>query len=361
MLQEATEDPPSWLIVVGHYPIYSAGSHGDMSELSTYLLPLLIKYKVHAYVSGHDHISEHLRRDGIEYFVAGAGSMTDQLKYSSQADLVWSGVGYSAYASMEASVKELTMTYRDWNNTVRYSYTLTNPMYVPPIKPPAPGPIVPIEGDHGDHVEGSSGDSGDENVDINSVLNEDEGIDYNPAFVAAGSLVFLGCTGLLVYLYLHRTMKYSQQKQKNIKHDITYEKILSSMKMPPPSPSPSPRKFPSPIGTTYNKLAVQNPDNALEEGLAVNAIEQWKLGKSENHSNQSQLQSSLITAATTGSNTPTSSPVVRQLLRQPRQSIYANQHSSSISSASSSSDSDSPDPSPRGRTTNRYKNKYMSL
>ena len=48
MLKEATENPPSWLIVAGHYPVYSGGSNGDIAELSTYLLPLLIKYKVHA-------------------------------------------------------------------------------------------------------------------------------------------------------------------------------------------------------------------------------------------------------------------------------------------------------------------------
>ena len=52
---------PTWLLVVGHYPIFSRGEHGDISELKEYLLPLLIQYKVNAYLSGHDHISEHLQ------------------------------------------------------------------------------------------------------------------------------------------------------------------------------------------------------------------------------------------------------------------------------------------------------------
>lgn len=81
----ATEDP-TWLLVVGHYPIFSTGSYwfihsmiiclllvlkaaqcpfigekADNSELVTYLEPLLRKYQVHAYICGHDHISEHLR------------------------------------------------------------------------------------------------------------------------------------------------------------------------------------------------------------------------------------------------------------------------------------------------------------
>ena len=52
------------MVVVG-------GEHGDTSELITYLLPLLKAYSVHAYFCGHDHISEHLELDGIEYFVVG--------------------------------------------------------------------------------------------------------------------------------------------------------------------------------------------------------------------------------------------------------------------------------------------------
>ncbi len=51
---------PKWLIVAGHYPIYSAGSNGDINELKQNLLPLLLEYKIDAYISGHDHISEHL-------------------------------------------------------------------------------------------------------------------------------------------------------------------------------------------------------------------------------------------------------------------------------------------------------------
>jgi len=126
MLDEVMLDPPTWLIVSGHYPVYSAGSQGDVSELMTYLLPLLQQYKVHAYLCGHDHISEHLQMDGTEYFVVGAGSMTDQLKYTSAADLVWYGVGYSAFAYMDATASSLEITFIDVNNTVRYSYALTN-------------------------------------------------------------------------------------------------------------------------------------------------------------------------------------------------------------------------------------------
>jgi 3',5'-cyclic AMP phosphodiesterase CpdA len=58
MLSEAIQAKPTWLLVAGHYPVFSKGSNGDTSELKTYLLPLLKKYSVHAYFCGHDHLSE---------------------------------------------------------------------------------------------------------------------------------------------------------------------------------------------------------------------------------------------------------------------------------------------------------------
>ena len=58
MSAEARESNPTWLLVAGHYPIYSAGEHGDTTELQTYLVPLFRKYNVDAYFCGHDHLSE---------------------------------------------------------------------------------------------------------------------------------------------------------------------------------------------------------------------------------------------------------------------------------------------------------------
>ena len=58
MLDAASQEEPTWLLVAGHYPIFSVGEHGDTSELKDYLLPLLQKYNVDAYFCGHDHLSE---------------------------------------------------------------------------------------------------------------------------------------------------------------------------------------------------------------------------------------------------------------------------------------------------------------
>ena len=61
MLQEAQQSNPTWLVMAGHYPVYSSGEHGDIQELLTYLLPLIREFNVDAYIAGHDHISQHLR------------------------------------------------------------------------------------------------------------------------------------------------------------------------------------------------------------------------------------------------------------------------------------------------------------
>lgn len=128
MLNETVNNPPTWLLVAGHYPVYSSGDHGDTSELKKYLLPLLEQYNVHAYICGHDHISEHLQANNIEYFVVGAGTMIDNLKQTSSAKLVWYGIQYAAFGHMVAARDTLTMKFIDKDNNEKYSYTLLNPL-----------------------------------------------------------------------------------------------------------------------------------------------------------------------------------------------------------------------------------------
>jgi hypothetical protein len=64
--------------------------------------------------------------------VNGGGSMTDTAGGSSDAELLWAGEGYSAFASASATKTNLTVSYIDANEVVKYSYTLTNPLYCIP-------------------------------------------------------------------------------------------------------------------------------------------------------------------------------------------------------------------------------------
>ena len=60
--------------MTGHYPIYSAGQDGTTSLLVDDLLPLLAAHGAH-YLSGHDHMWEHIIDEptGTHMFLAGAG------------------------------------------------------------------------------------------------------------------------------------------------------------------------------------------------------------------------------------------------------------------------------------------------
>jgi len=62
-----------YLLVAGHYPIYSPSSHGNTEELVKKLDPLLKKYGVTAYISGHEHCQFHYSFDDMDYFLTGTG------------------------------------------------------------------------------------------------------------------------------------------------------------------------------------------------------------------------------------------------------------------------------------------------
>ena len=58
-------------IVCGHYPLFSNGPHPVSNHLQNLIIPILKKYSVDIYLSGHDHNSQCIHHDGILYIVAG--------------------------------------------------------------------------------------------------------------------------------------------------------------------------------------------------------------------------------------------------------------------------------------------------
>lgn len=63
-----------WKLVTGHHPIRSGGSgHGDQPEIIAQVLPILNRHGVQAYIAGHDHDLQHIRRNGIDMIQFGGG------------------------------------------------------------------------------------------------------------------------------------------------------------------------------------------------------------------------------------------------------------------------------------------------
>jgi tartrate-resistant acid phosphatase type 5 len=67
------ESAARFKFVFGHHGIYSIGPHGGKMRMRE-LDDVLRKYRVTAYVNGHDHCLYHISRDGLHYICSGAGS-----------------------------------------------------------------------------------------------------------------------------------------------------------------------------------------------------------------------------------------------------------------------------------------------
>ncbi|KAH9262851.1 hypothetical protein BASA82_000143 [Batrachochytrium salamandrivorans] len=76
-----------WLIVMGHFPLYSFRGNGPTSELQGLLLKWMQSRKVDAYLSGHDHALQRIvSTDSLQFLVSGAGGYPLHLTLKADAD-----------------------------------------------------------------------------------------------------------------------------------------------------------------------------------------------------------------------------------------------------------------------------------
>jgi len=121
----------SFLVVAGHYPIFSTGkdSPGDMTTLVETLYPILEKYRVDVYLCGHDHLLQHLQYTGgtgsMDFVISGAAGDPDESLASgvtSAADVKFA-VATGGFVFTTVTPGEMVMDFVDYTGAVLYTTT----------------------------------------------------------------------------------------------------------------------------------------------------------------------------------------------------------------------------------------------
>jgi len=116
--QELGKSTAAWKLVVGHHTIYSGGSgHGDTPETQELIDPLLKKHGVQAYINGHDHDLQHIRRGSVDYVCCGAGS---EVRPVEAIDGTLFCAARSGFAALRCEPAALTVEFRDYTGATLY-------------------------------------------------------------------------------------------------------------------------------------------------------------------------------------------------------------------------------------------------
>ena len=84
-----------WIVCVGHHPVYAHGHYGNTPVLVKKLAPILEKHGVNAYLNGHEHDLQLIRRiNGVRYIISGAGSGTRKTGTGKNTEFASQSLGF---------------------------------------------------------------------------------------------------------------------------------------------------------------------------------------------------------------------------------------------------------------------------
>ncbi|WP_029284349.1 tartrate-resistant acid phosphatase type 5 family protein [Pedobacter sp. R20-19] len=97
------KDPSiKWKIVVGHHPMYTGGSRTDgydTKAIRSSLKPVLDRYGVDVYLTGHEHSLQYIKPEGkTHHFISGAASEKTPVKLIPDAQMVASEYGFMLFS-----------------------------------------------------------------------------------------------------------------------------------------------------------------------------------------------------------------------------------------------------------------------
>jgi len=87
------------------------------------VLPLFKKYHVQLYICRHDHNMQHLRSDGMDFFVDGAGSQIEPTGTDSRT--LFSKGKTSGYLSVSMTSRQLAAQFIYYEGATLYSTQIT--------------------------------------------------------------------------------------------------------------------------------------------------------------------------------------------------------------------------------------------
>jgi tartrate-resistant acid phosphatase type 5 len=128
-LEGLLSDPSSnikWKVVVGHHPMYTGGSRTegrDTRAIRGSLQPLFEKYKVDAYLTGHEHsLQHHVSNVGTHHFTSGSASERTPVKMLPISKFVASEYGFMLFSVTSA---QMFVQVVDFRGSVIYKTALT--------------------------------------------------------------------------------------------------------------------------------------------------------------------------------------------------------------------------------------------
>lgn len=120
-LASAAAARATWRIVVGNYPMLSAGPDGGTRALRRDILPRLRRGGADLYLSGHDPGQQHLVAHGIDMIVTAAGGGRAPAPPSPRTPHLRFGSASAGFAEVDVAASALTLRLVDSSGRVLYS------------------------------------------------------------------------------------------------------------------------------------------------------------------------------------------------------------------------------------------------
>lgn len=207
--------------------------------------------------------------------------MTSSL-YNTQTDakLIWSGVGYSSFATIDATLSRLTITYIRVDDTIVYNYTLTDPRFIPGNWTSDGEEDNPDNNNDQENDDKKGDGSGDDNSNPHPPIPHDSSQSTTTnsnkviqiVMISASIGGVLGIISLGIVMFFRRSqlkLKGFQLLSMNSPYKGSSSSTSSSSALSPTSSLPN-KKQKSRVGFLHTRFNDENNNNDIEKQKIIN-------------------------------------------------------------------------------------------